>query len=217
MKVHDLQVVQVPVASLKQHPDNPHSADMDALTESIEVNGFYSPIYVQSATRYIIAGNHRWLYFLEHEMPTIPAIFLDVDDTTAKRIMLADNRLPGMGHDDESILFELLQDIRAEDENLFGTGYSSEDYEELRSLNTIDGIETELSRTLDGAPDEEATWMINPVEGGDGVCIELAIWKADGTELKPADLNRLRVALGMRRLERDEFAAFSIESWNRRF
>lgn len=217
MKVHDLQVVQVPVSSLKQHPENPHSADMDALTESIEVNGFYAPIHVQTSTRFIIAGNHRWLYFLEHDLPTIPVIFLDVDDVLAKRIMLADNRIPGLGHDDEAILFELLQDVRAEDENLFGTGYSSEDYEELRTLNVIDPNENELNRTLDGAPADEPTWEITPVEGDGGTCVEFSVWRVDGGVLKPADLNRLRTALGLRRLERDEFEVFSIETWNRRF
>lgn len=217
MKLHDLQVVQVPVDSLKQHPDNPHSADMDALTESIEVNGFYAPIYVQTSTRFIIAGNHRWLYFLEHDIPTIPVIFLDVDDLVAKRIMLADNKMPSLGHDDESILFEVLQDIRQEDENMFGTGYRAEEYEELRMLNVVEVPEQELDRTLDGAPNEDDTWEINPVEGTDGDCIEFSIWRVNGGQLRPADLNKVRVALGMRRLERDEFDAFSIESWNKRF
>lgn len=216
MKIHDLTVQMVPVDSLQQHPDNPHSADMDALTESIEVNGFYSPIYVQLSTRYIVAGNHRWLYFLEHDIPTIPAIFLDVTDIQAKRIMLADNRLPGMGHDDEAILFEVLQDIREDDENMFGTGYTLEQFDDLRSLNVIEPEET-LGRTLDGAPNEEPTWAITPVEGTDGMCMEFSVWRPDGGPLRPADLNRLRAALGMTRLERDEFEQFSIEAWNRRF
>ena len=127
------------------------------------------------------------------------------------------DRLPGLGHDDEALLFELLQDVRQDDENLFGTGYGSEEYEELRLLNVVEPPEIELDRTLDGAPAEDPTWEITPVEGTDGVCVEFSVWRVDGGVLKPADLNRLRTALGMPRLERDEMDAYSIESWNRRF
>lgn len=216
MKVHNLQVVDAPLGDIQQHPDNPHSADMDALKESIETNGFYAPIYVQRSTGYIVAGNHRYLYFLEHELPTIPAIYLDITDAEARRIMLADNKITSMGHDDEALLFELLQDVRADDENMFGTGYRLEEYEELRMLNTVEPGEG-LDRTLDGAPAEDPTWEITPVEGTDGTCVEFSVWRVDGGVLRPADLNRIRTALGMRRLERDEFEVFSIETWNRRF
>src|SRR6478752_10186842 len=77
-ETHQLEISEVLVDEVSQHPDNANNGDLEALKESIQVNGFFSPIIVQASTGYIIAGNHRWQVANELGMVTIPAIILDV-------------------------------------------------------------------------------------------------------------------------------------------
>ena len=86
---HKLEVVETLLEEIEQHPDNANNGDLSALKESIETNGFFSPIIVQATTGYIIAGNHRYQFASELGMVTIPAIFLDVDEEQAKRALIA--------------------------------------------------------------------------------------------------------------------------------
>jgi ParB-like chromosome segregation protein Spo0J len=211
-----MQIVQVPVASVKQHPDNPHTADMDALEESVEVNGFFDPILVQASTRFIIAGNHRWLLFVKQEIATIPAIILDVDDLQAKRMLLADNRVGSRGHDDEALLFELLQDFGDDERALLGTGYDRSELDELRLL-TAEPLDFVEGTVKDIADDTEHRYEVTPVPDSDGNCVSFEIWAVDGRPLTPGELNKVRKGLGMRLLDREEMEIFSIDAWGRKF
>jgi ParB-like chromosome segregation protein Spo0J len=131
---HDLQVVETMVDEISQHPDNANNGDLDALVQSIETNGFFAPVIVQATTGYIIAGNHRWQAANRLGMVTIPAIFLDVDDMQAKRMMLADNRITRLGHDDPALLTDLLAELSETDLGLLGTGFSQRDLQTLQDF-----------------------------------------------------------------------------------
>jgi ParB-like chromosome segregation protein Spo0J len=82
----------VDIDSVCQHPANYNNGDLDAITASIETNGMYRPLYVQASTGQILAGNHTWAACKALGATLVPVVTLDVDDHTAKRIMLADNR-----------------------------------------------------------------------------------------------------------------------------
>ena len=49
--------LMVPRDTVKPHPMNPNCGDVDALTESVLVNGCYRPIYANSRTGHILAGH----------------------------------------------------------------------------------------------------------------------------------------------------------------
>jgi ParB-like chromosome segregation protein Spo0J len=104
---------------LKEHPENPNVGDEAVLEESISVNGFYGAIIVQKSTDYIIAGNHRYRIAKRRGLPEIPAIVVDVDDVTAKKIMAVDNESTRKGKDDKAKLEELLSSLPSLD----GTGH----------------------------------------------------------------------------------------------
>jgi ParB/RepB/Spo0J family partition protein len=123
----------VPIDAVTPHPANPRNGDIDAIVESIAVNGFIAPVVVQKSTGYIIAGNHR--YFALHQMGSeiIPVIYVDVDDTAAKRYLLADNRTSDLGQYDTAQLVELLTEAH-ETDSLLGTGYNEMDLANLKAI-----------------------------------------------------------------------------------
>ena len=121
----------VPVDSLTQHPSNPNRGRLDVIGESVEAHGFYGAVIVQTSTRRILAGNHRWQAAKDAGLDAVPAVFVDVDDETAPRIMLADNRTTRLGEDDDAALAVLLQQLAATDLGLAGVGYDGSDLDEL--------------------------------------------------------------------------------------
>lgn len=126
-----LEKLFVPINSVKQHPKNPRNGDLDAIIESIRVNGYVAPIMVQRSTGYIVAGNHRWqsLHALGSEV--VPAIFVDYNDEEAMRYMLADNATSDKGKNDDALLLELLRDMEKTDLGLIGSGFDNDDLERL--------------------------------------------------------------------------------------
>ena len=50
----------VPIDFICPHERNVNQADLGALLQSVEANGFYGFIVVQKSTGKILAGNHRW-------------------------------------------------------------------------------------------------------------------------------------------------------------
>jgi ParB-like chromosome segregation protein Spo0J len=129
-RVHQEYEPEVPVAALMKHPRNPRRGNLSEIEESIERNGFYGAVLVQKTTGYILAGNHRYEVACEQNAPFIPVLWLDVDDETAMRILLGDNRINELGNWNEGMLVELLVGIN-ESSGLEGTGYSEEDINDL--------------------------------------------------------------------------------------
>lgn len=132
----DLEPLLNPIDSVTPHPRNYNNGDVDAIQESIEINGMYRPIFVQKDTGYIIAGNHTWEACKTLGATQIPVVYLDVDDTTAVRIMLSDNRTAALAVPDNGLLLDLLNDLAAND-SIVGTGYKEYDLEVLKALAEI--------------------------------------------------------------------------------
>lgn len=122
-----LQIQYVTPTTLTPHPKNPRQGDIGAISESITTNGVYRPVIAQKSTGYILAGNHTYkaLCALGHQ--TIPVTYVDVDEPTAQRIMLADNRTADLGTYDHESLIALLENV----DTLDGTGYDHDDLTQL--------------------------------------------------------------------------------------
>lgn len=133
---HDLTIHEIPVGDLALLPGNPRQGDIGAVSESMRVNGIYQPIIVNKGTHTgrpleVIAGNHRAQAAQQLGHPTIPAIILDLDDTAAARIALADNRTSDLADYDSDALIVMLQNL----DDLTGTGYDGDDLDALLHLN----------------------------------------------------------------------------------
>lgn len=210
-----LEITELLVSEVSQHPDNANNGDLEALKESIEVNGFFSPIIVQASTGYIIAGNHRWQVANELGMVTIPAIVLDVDDEKAKRMMLADNRITRLGRDDPAMLASVLEELSESDLGLMGTGFSHNELQTL--LDQLDKpLEFESEPEDDGSYGHDAVdpYIVVPVAHEfTGECDSFNITRHDGLALMPTDLNRVRESLGLKRLTQAQVEGYEIEGW----
>ena len=124
-----MEAIKVAIDTLKEFEGNPRRGNIKELTESLKVNGQYKPIVVQKSTKQIIAGNHLWKAAKELGWTDITIVELDVDDSAAKKIVVADNRLADMGAYDEQALLDLLKEI-----DLQGTGYIPADVDDLLAL-----------------------------------------------------------------------------------
>lgn len=212
MRIHDLEVQMVRLESLQQHPDNANDGDVEALSESIDINGFYDPIKVQRSTGYIVAGNHRYLVALSRGVPALPVIFLDIDDEQAKRILLADNAVTRRGHDNEAQLLNVLGDLYGTDLALHGTGYDISDFEKLQAdLNApLRYDETDVPTIIEPSTPAISGGMrvaVNPIWDANGEIGEISILKHDFGSFTRADVNAIRKALGLNPYTSADFEA----------
>jgi len=132
----DLAPLLVDIDTVHQHPANYNNGDLDKIIESVEMNGVYRPVYVQTATDYIVAGNHLWEACKTLGATQIPAAHLDIDDTTALRIMVADNWIASLAVPDNSLLLPILEHLQTTD-GLRGTGLADHDLAAIRALAEI--------------------------------------------------------------------------------
>jgi ParB-like chromosome segregation protein Spo0J len=119
---------------LRPYPGNPRIGNVELIAESLRSNGQYRPIVVRTETSEILAGNHTWQAAKRLGWESIEATFVDVDDATARRIVLVDNRSNDIASYDAAILTDLLATVAEEGESLLGTGYCDDDLERLLAV-----------------------------------------------------------------------------------
>jgi site-specific DNA-methyltransferase (adenine-specific) len=120
-----LKDLKVPIAGLKLYGKNPRRGN--AIAESLQAHGQYKPIVARTGTNEVLAGNHTLRAAWQLGWTEIAATFVDVDDETAARIVLVDNRASDLGTYDDGALAELLDGL----EGLEGTGYDQHDLDRL--------------------------------------------------------------------------------------
>ena len=135
--------------TLELHPENPRQGDIGAIVTSIEQNGWYGTLIAQKKSRRVLAGNHRLQAALALDMKEVPVYWVDVDDTEAQRILLADNRVSDLATWDDSILVGLLEGL-ANDGELLGSGYAGADLDALLYDAALN--DTDLGNLLDDNP-----------------------------------------------------------------
>ena len=143
----------VPIGRLKTHPRNVNESDLGAVIESIKAHGFYGALVAQRGTSFICAGNHRFLAARQLGFDTLPVTWIDCDDETALRVMIADNATTRRGHDNPAALAELLAELAATETGLgAGLGYDGDDLDSL--LNDLAG----MPQSAGGVNDPNAEW-----------------------------------------------------------
>ena len=126
------QVASVPINSLEGYPTNPRRGDIDAIAQSLKAHGQYRPIVVQHGTNYILAGNHTYKAAKKLGWKKIKITYIEVDEQTARKIVLADNRLTDLAGYNEPLLKSLLQALP----ELEGTGFTQSEVETLDRLTS---------------------------------------------------------------------------------
>lgn len=126
----------VDIEKVVPYENNANNGDVDVVRQSIETNGFYGAVIAQAETGTLIAGHTRYEALLSLGATQIPVIWVKVNDVSAARMRIVDNRSTRLGRDDQSLLLEELQRIMEADDALLllGTGYLEEDMEAIRAL-----------------------------------------------------------------------------------
>jgi len=127
MEVVNDEVELVDVEKLEPHPKNPNEGNIDSIRASIRENGWYGYIVVQRSRNRILAGEHSWRAARLEGFEEIPVVFVDVDDETALRILLADNETAAKAERDQDLVDEILDDLADTETGLQGTGYGVDD------------------------------------------------------------------------------------------
>ncbi|MFM9590735.1 hypothetical protein ACKI16_29535 [Streptomyces scabiei] len=164
----------VPLGDLTPYPGNAKAGDVPTILESLRRNGQYRSLVVRrvGSARVILAGNHtaqaltvhgpgdcgRTVRTADGERPcgvcgNSPAWeqvarveIIECDEPTARRINLVDNRSAERGTWDEAALVDLLGGL----DDLDGTAYTSEDYDDL--LRAANALTDAAAQTLTALP-----------------------------------------------------------------
>jgi DNA modification methylase len=142
-----LQALAVPIESVTLHPRNARIGDVGAVAASLDWFGQLKPIVVQKSTGWVVAGNHLLRAARKLGWTEIAANIVELDDATATKYMLADNRTSDLGSYDDGLLAAILAEQAAAD-NLAATGYDADD---VAALLRAAGLSDE--RDPDAAPD----------------------------------------------------------------
>lgn len=125
-----LVIERVALAGLIPWPGNARVGDLGVIVESLEVNGQYRPLVVQRSSNQVIAGNHTLEAMLSLGWTEADVSYLDVDDNTAKRILLVDNKSQDIADYDWKALTELIDSL----DGLVGSGYVQSELDALLKI-----------------------------------------------------------------------------------
>lgn len=120
----------VALNAITPHPQNARRGDIDKIAESLDRHGQYKPIVVNKRDNCILAGNHTYKAVKKLKWSKIAVVWVDVDETTAKKIMIADNRTSDLSSYNEDALFGMLSELP----DLAGTGFTDDDLANLSEL-----------------------------------------------------------------------------------
>ena len=152
-RVINKEIEQVAIDLLKHHPRNANHGDVEAIKKSLAVNGWYGSVVVNTATKHILAGNHRVMAAKALGWETVPVQWVDVTPEEELRILVVDNRTTRIGQDDTTKITDILAELANTPIGLDGTGYSAGDLDALIDSLTGTGEPEELLTDPDEVPE----------------------------------------------------------------
>jgi hypothetical protein len=109
-----IKSLAVDIETLKPLPGNPRKGNIDAIMASYTEFGQVKPIVVRpeaDGTATVIAGNHQLEAAKRLGWKQIAAVQFEADDQRAIAFALADNRTNELGHTDNDLLQDMLEQI----------------------------------------------------------------------------------------------------------
>ena len=136
----------VNIGELTPWAANPRKNDhaVQQVAASIERFGFASPI-IARPTGEVIAGHTRLKAAQQLKLEEVPVRYLDLTDTEARALAIADNRLGELAEWDDEGLAEVMRSIQADGGDLDNLGWSASDVDLLSSNFGFEPIEDDGS------------------------------------------------------------------------
>jgi ParB-like chromosome segregation protein Spo0J len=150
----ELESLARPIDDFRMHPSNPRRPKVADIEKALRRFGQLKPIVVQQSTGYVVARSRVWEAAKRLGWPTVAAVVSPMDDLTAMRFLVADNRTSDLGDYDSEAVLELLEQV----DSLEGTGYSVEDVDDLIAR-------VEAAAAAGEAPDEMREVVLTMGEG----------------------------------------------------
>ncbi|WP_407312079.1 site-specific DNA-methyltransferase [Desulfosporosinus sp. SB140] len=128
-----MEVKNVRIAELKEHPRNPRvhpDSALDKLVKSINEFGWTNPVLV-SKDGYILAGHARCKAAQKAGLEEVPVIFLDLEGEKADAYLIADNKIQEETDWDIPLLTDLLKDLGENGFDVSLTGFEAAELDEL--------------------------------------------------------------------------------------
>ena len=127
------------------HPwdQNPrkNSKAVREVMRSIKRFGFSSPIIARKANGEIIAGHTRYEAAKRLRLTTVPVRFMDLDESEAHVLALADNKLGEIAEWDDGSLGRILSDLDSDSVELeLGTGFGADEIDKLLGFDEKDSL-----------------------------------------------------------------------------
>ena len=122
----DFSIETVKLDKIKEWDKNPRLHNVEELKKSIDRFGFRNVVVVNKRTMTCEAGHGRLQAAHALGMREVPVLYVDDDDDTAAAIAIADNRMGELAEWKEDELLQILEDLKAKDEDLLGSiGFSN--------------------------------------------------------------------------------------------
>lgn len=176
-------IESVSVRKVRLHPDNPRRGFIDAIVESLTVHGQYKPIVVNRRTSHIIAGNHTFKAVKQLGHRHINVVWVDVDDQTERRMMLADNRMADLALTNDAMVSDLLGTLP----DLTGTGYSDEFIQDVVEPKADSSGEGKEPDGQDAEEEDQPRLSIGPFRA-DIERTQYLWWASELADLKRAEV-----------------------------
>jgi site-specific DNA-methyltransferase (adenine-specific) len=151
------------VKDLLPYAENARKGNVELIAESLATLGQYRPIVVNEGSltgrhNEVLVGNHTVLAAQALGWESLDVHRVDVDDSTARRIVLVDNRSSDLATYDDAALVLLLQQLAVDE--LAATGFTERDLDDLLLTLSRDDVVPldELAESL-GEPTEQDGWV----------------------------------------------------------
>lgn len=142
------------ISKLRFYPGNARRGDIDLIANSLNKLGQYRPIIVNRGAQCpdladtILAGNHTTMAAQRLGWDTIDVHWVDVDEDTAKRIVLVDNKANDTATYDIEALVDLITDLP----DLDATGFNRDEVDAM--LEALDEVDDTNDDPTGEEPDE---------------------------------------------------------------
>ena len=127
-------LVNLPITDLVMNPRNPRThpaGQIERLMASLQRDGQTKPVLARAENKMLIAGHGITQAATQLGWTHLAALLWDVDQATADRVMLADNRLAELSASDKDRMAQLLGEIEQGD--YLATGFTDAEVEKLLS------------------------------------------------------------------------------------
>lgn len=151
------EVIDLDTEALRPNPRNPRQHPEDQITRlmaSLRTDGQTKPIVARKENLMLIAGHGVHQAATRLGLPRLNVVLMDVDQKTADRIMLGDNRHSDLSTSDQERVAELLREI--DEQDWLATGYAPEEASKLFDTISSDDL---VVQEIDSDDRNDTFWI----------------------------------------------------------